>query len=420
MVAWPRMTETPMNAAGPAPIALILFALTYLVVAVGRVPGFRLDRAGAALVGASLMVACGVLTLEEAWRAIDFQTLILLFGMMILVANLRLSGVFGLLGALLVARVHRPFGLLCAVTLLSGLLSAFLVNDMICLVLTPLVLELTRQLRRNPVPYLLAVALASNIGSVATLTGNPQNIMIGSVSGIGYADFFLALAPVAAAGLALTVAFLVLFYRDEFRAGERLYAPAGAVRCHRALALKSGLVTLALVLALFVGVEPAQAAWLAGALLLVTRRVKAHKVYEEIDGPLLILFAGLFVVVGGLEKAVLGPQALALAAGAHLERLPVLAGVTALLSNLISNVPAVLVLKPFVEVLPDHGSAWLTVAMASTLAGNFTVLGSVANLIVAQRARRAGVEIGFWTYFRVGAPLTVLTLLAGTFWLLVR
>jgi Na+/H+ antiporter NhaD/arsenite permease-like protein len=397
--------------------ALAIFAATYLVVAIGRVPGLRLDRAGAALVGASLMVACGALTLSEAYRAIDFDTLTLLLGMMLLVANLRLSGAFGLINAQIAARVQRPFGLLCAVTLLSGGLSAFLVNDMICLVLTPLVLELTLQLRRNPVPYLLAVALASNIGSVATMTGNPQNIIAGSLSGLSYTAFFCALAPVAVIGLALTIALVALGYRDEFGMNQRLCSYAVPLRYNRALVLKSGLVTIALVVALFVGVQPARAALLAGALLLLTRRVKAHKVYEEIDGPLLILFAGLFVVVGGLEKAVLGPQMFAAAGAWHLERLPVLAGVTAVLSNLVSNVPAVLVLKPFVQALPDSGRAWLAVAMASTLAGNFTVLGSVANLIVVQRARARRIDIGFWTYFRVGAPLTVLTLLLGTAWL---
>jgi Na+/H+ antiporter NhaD/arsenite permease-like protein len=166
----------------------------------------------------------------------------------------------------------------------------------------------------------------------------------------------------------------------------------------------------------FAGQPPAKVAVVAGALLLLTRTVKPEKVYREIDWPLLLMFAGLFVVAG-FERAVLSPDAVAAVGDLHLERVPALSVVTAVLSNLVSNVPAVLVLKPFVANLPDPRRAWLVVAMASTLAGNLTVLGSVANLIIVQRARNRGVEIGFWTYLKVGAPLTVLTILVGVWWL---
>src|SRR2546430_4103083 len=166
--------------------ALLIFAGTYLVLAIGRLPGFRLDRTGAAIIGATLMIVCRVLTLEEAYRAIDYDTIILLFGMMIVVANLRLSGFFRAVTAWVVEHAHRPILLLAAIVFVSGFFSAFFVNDTMCLVLTPLVLEISRQLRRNAVPYLLAVAMAANIGSVATITGNPQSMMIGSCSGIHY------------------------------------------------------------------------------------------------------------------------------------------------------------------------------------------------------------------------------------------
>jgi Na+/H+ antiporter NhaD/arsenite permease-like protein len=156
---------------------------------------------------------------------------------------------------------------------------------------------------------------------------------------------------------------------------------------------------------------------LGGALLLFTRRVKAEKVYFDIDWPLLVMFCGLFVVVAGLEKAVVGPDIIAGVGSLDLGAIPVLATVTAVLSNIVSNVPAVLVLKPFVASLADPERAWLAVAMASTLAGNFTLVGSVANLIVAQRAKSQGVEIGFWPYFKVGAPLTILSIVIGVLWL---
>src|SRR6476646_5288263 len=193
--------------------AILIFAGTYLVLAIGRLPGFRVDRTGAAIIGASLMIATNVLTLPEAYAAINYETIILLFGMMIVVANLRLSGFFSIVSAWVVEHAHRPIWLLAGIVLVSGIFSAFFVNDTMCIVLTPLVLEITKRLGRRPIPYLLAVAMASNIGSVATITGNPQNMMIGSFSGIPYRAFTAALAPVAAIGLVLTVAVIALVYR---------------------------------------------------------------------------------------------------------------------------------------------------------------------------------------------------------------
>jgi Na+/H+ antiporter NhaD/arsenite permease-like protein len=415
-----RTAALAMRHFAPEMAAIVIFAATYLVVAVGRIPGLRLDRAGAALVGASLMVACGIMTLSEAYQAIDFDTITLLLGMMIVVANLRLSGFFRLVNAWVVTRAHHPVILLAAVTFVSGFFSAFLVNDTICLVLTPLVLELVTQLRRNPVPYLLAVAMASNVGSTATITGNPQNIIIGSLSQVPYGTFAATLAPVAAIGLLLTVALIALLFRREFWTRDRLHAEPKAARENRPLVIKSVLITLAMVVGFFVGLPSAKVAIVAGALLLLTRRIKADKVYREIDGSLLIMFAGLFVVVAGLEKTVFSPEIIAAVGRLHLDRLPILSGITAVLSNIVSNVPAVLVLKPFVTHLQNQQHAWLTVAMASTLAGNFTIVGSVANLIVVQRARAQHVEIGFGTYFKVGAPLTILTIAVGVLWLTFR
>lgn len=397
--------------------AALIFAATYLVIAIGRVPGSRLDRTGAALLGASLMVASGTLSLEEAYRAVDLETLALLLGMMIVVANLRFAGFFHLANAWIARHARHPLALLAGVILVSGGLSAFLVNDTVCLMLTPLVAEAALAMRRNPVPYLLAVAMASNIGSTATITGNPQNIIIGSFSHIPYGAFAAALSPVAAAGLAVAFLLVALAWRGEFFSRARLAAVVSRPRWNRGLLLESLGVTAGMVVFFFLGVPPAKVAIVGGALLLLTPRVKPERVYREIDWPLLLLFAGLFVVVAGLEKAALGPEALAYAARLKLDHPPVLAAVAAVLSNLVSNVPAVLVLKPFVQNLAEPRPAWLVLAMASTLAGNLTILGSVANLIVVQRARRHGVEIGFWTYFKVGAPLTVLTIVVGV-WLL--
>lgn len=397
--------------------AIAIFGATYLMISVGKLPGFWLDRTGAALIGAALMVACGVLTLEQAYAAIDFNTITLLLGMMIVVANLRLSGFFSIVNGWVATRARHPLILITAITLVSGVFSAFLVNDTICLVLTPLVFELVRHLRRNPIPYLLAVAMASNVGSTATITGNPQNIIIGSLSRIPYGEFARALSPIAAIGLLITVLLLVLFFREEFWTRERLPRESLTATYNAPLVIKSVIVASVMVVVFFLGQPAAKVAILAGGILLLTRRVKAAKVYREIDWPLLVMFCGLFIVVAGLEKAVLTPQILDSVRSLHLENTATLSGITAVLSNIVSNVPAVLVLKPFLTQLADQQHAWLVVAMASTLAGNFTILGSVANLIVVQRAQAHNVTISFWTYFKVGAPVTLLTLLTGVWWL---
>lgn len=397
--------------------AIAIFAATYLVIAVGKFPGLRLDRAGAALVGAALMLAAGVLSVDEAARAVDLATLALLLGLMIVVANLRLAGVFRLVNSWVIACAHHPLTLLVAISLGSGVFSAFLLNDAICLVMTPLVIDLTRRLDRPAIPYLLAVAMTANIGSTATITGNPQNILVAGFSHIGFLDFSAHLAPVAAIGLVVAVVLIAVLHPREFFTRVRLPPARRRPHLHRPLAVKSVVVTALMMSALFAGQPPAKAALVAGGVLLLTRVVRSERIHAAIDWPLLLLFAGLFVVVAGFEKAVLSPPVMQAIRGLHLERAPVLALVTAVLSNLVSNVPAVLVLKPVLAAVPDAHRAWLIVAMASTLAGNFTILGSVANLIVVQGARAGGVAIGFWAYFRVGAPLTILTILIGLCWL---
>ena len=361
--------------------AAAIFSASYLALAIGKVPGLSIDRAGVALVGAGLMVASGALPLEEAYKAVDLDTITLLLGMMILVASLRLSGFFALATAWVAEHAKKPVILLCLVTATSGVFSAFLVNDAICLVLAPLVLELTLRLERNPIPYLLAVAMASNIGSTATITGNPQNIMIGSFSQIPYTKFALALGPVALVGLVITVVLVALFHREEFVGTNNLAAVKQNIRINRALVVRALLATVAMIALFFVGQPPAKAAIIIGGWLLLTRRVKSKRIYAEIDWSLLLMFAGLFIIVAGAQRALLTPDLIAAVGRLHLDQVPILSAVTAVLSNLVSNVPAVLMMKPFVQSLPSHDTVWLTSAMSSTLAGNFTILGSIANQV---------------------------------------
>src|SRR5271163_1338125 len=255
----------------------IIFVGSYLALAVGRIPGLNIDRAGIALVGASLMVASGALPLEDAYRAVDLDTITLLLGVMIVAANLRLSGFFAIATAWVMERAKGPLILLCGVVSTSGIFSAFLVNGAICLVLAPLVLELTRAMGRKPMPYLLAVAMASNVGSTATITGNPQNIMIGSFSQIPYTTFALGLGPVAMVGLVITAGLMALFHREEFSGSGRMTAVKVNIRVNRLLVVRALVATALMVGLFFAGQPPAKAAIIIGGLLLLTRRVKSQR-----------------------------------------------------------------------------------------------------------------------------------------------
>jgi Na+/H+ antiporter NhaD/arsenite permease-like protein len=295
-----------------------------------------------------------------------------------------------------------------------------LVNDVVCLVMTPLLLKICQRFSKRPIPYLLALATASNIGSTATITGNPQNILIGSISGISYRHFLAALAPVAVIGLFID--WMVLHWLYPNRDGEaRAPSPVGLVFANggstnrRQLAFP--LIILALVLAGFLaGLSPALMAAMGGALLLIRRSVHPEEIYKEIDWPLLAFFVGLFLIIGAAEQAGIAQQMLSLAERMNLHDTWIFAGLVALLSNVVSNVPAVMLLKDLVPQFPNASQFWLLLAMASTLAGNLTVTGSIANIIVIEKARPE-VEIKFADYLRVGIPVTLATLTLGVLWL---
>jgi Na+/H+ antiporter NhaD/arsenite permease-like protein len=397
-------------------IALVAFAGTYLGLALGRLPFFRVDRTGVAIIGGAVVVVSGLLPWDRAVAAVDAHTLVLLFGMMIVAAYLRLSGFFRLVTYAAVRRAHTPVGLLALIIVAAGVLSALFVNDVVCLVMAPIVLDLVRRLRLPPVPYLIALATAANVGSVATLTGNPQNMLVGSFSGISYRAFLLREAPVAVIGLALVFAVIWLAYRRRLPPALPAEALEERGAVHQALMIKTMAAVSVMLVAFLAGVPIALVAIGGAAYCLLTRRVNPDKVYREIDWGLLVLFTGLFVVIGGLEASGLAGEILGWAGAVGLYRPVVLPMVTAVLSNLVSNVPAVLLFKAVIPTFGEPTRAWLLLAMASTLAGNLTILGSVANLIVVEQARGAGIQIGFLEYSKVGVPVTVATLLVG--WLL--
>lgn len=394
--------------------------MTYLALAAGKVPGLRVDRSGIALVGAATMLVCGALTLHSAAAAVDYEALILLFSMMVVVAHLRLAGFFALVTDGVPARFSGPFTLLAVVIGLSGVLSAFLVNDVVCVALTPLVLHLCQRLKRPAIPYVVGLATASNVGSVATITGNPQNIIIGSLSGIPYLRFAGKLAPIALIGLVISFMIVALVYRrtlSKFHGVQRATDDLPRPIIHHWLLLKSLTVTLGAVGLFFTGLPIALVA-LAAAGVLMLDRINPAKVYRAVDWPLLVMFTGLFVVVYAFEVHVVHTWRLENWTALTASPVVGVSGLSVVLSNLVSNVPAVLLFKPLMPVMPEQETAWLTLSMSSTLAGNLTVLGSVANLIVVENARRAGIELSFWEYLKVGVPLTALTVLVGVGWLL--
>jgi Na+/H+ antiporter NhaD/arsenite permease-like protein len=402
----------------PETITAVVATATLVGVAIGRWPWLRMNRATIALVGATVLIALGVISLEQAFHAIDWNTIVLLFGMMVLNVNLRIAGFFHLVTSHVVRLARTPRRLLALVVVVSGVLSAVFLNDTIALMMTPLVLELALALRRNPLPYLVALVTAANVGSVAAITGNPQNMLVGMSSGISFVRFTAALAPVALAGLAVIWLVMIVVYRAEFAAtrleSEHLPLPGDE---DPNLLRKATIATALMLVALIAGAPIPLAALVAAAILLISRRRDPEHVFEEIDWGLLVFFAALFVVTGAIEASGLGAELFAWlrpwADGGPAR----LTAASLVLSNLVSNVPAVMLFRPVVPTLADPHSAWLTLAMATTLAGNLTLLGSVANLIVAEIARRRGVHLSFGEYLKAGTPIALLTLFLGVLWL---
>ncbi len=393
----------------------LIFLGSYTVFAFGRFPGLKVDRAGAAIIGAVLMFAFRIMSAGDALRTIDFATIVLLFSMMLIVGNLRLAGFFERVAAAVVERIGERH-LLPAVLFSTGMLSAFFVNDIVCLVMVPFVLTVTKRFGVPPMRYLLAVALASNLGSVATITGNPQNMLIGSASGISYANFLAHLGPVAVIGLFVGWAVLHIAGRNEQHVAPREVPVAKTFVPLRPGLAKPALVSAGVLVAFLAGAPPALVAAVGASVLLFSRRIEPRLMFAEVDWDLLVFFIGLFLIVGGAERVGMMSLLFDAAKALNLHRPAVLTVVTALLSNIVSNVPAVMLLKSVIPTMPDPKHAWLILAMASTLAGNLTIAGSVANIIVVERARPE-VHIGFWDYFRVGFPVTLITLAIGWAWL---
>jgi Na+/H+ antiporter NhaD/arsenite permease-like protein len=399
--------------------AWIIFLASYFVFAFGRFPLTKIDRPAMAVVGAVLMFVFRILTPQSAIASVDFGTLVLLFAMMLIVASLHLAGFFDWVGNRVILHLS-PRQLLPGVIFTSGILSAFLVNDVVCLFMAPLVLGVCKRMGLRPLPYLLALATASNIGGVATITGNPQNMLIGTVSGIAYRHFLAHLGPVALIGLFLDWAILHWTYvRGDLAITDPHPASSESIAIsapHNLRLLWPVLVSVAVLTGFLLGFHPPLVAAAGGALLLVRRTREPRDVYGDVDWSLLVLFLGLFLIIGGAEQAGITSQLLTVAERLNLHKSLVFVAMVTLLSNLVSNVPAVMLLKGLIPQFRDPHTMWLMLAMSSTLAGNLTITGSVANIIVVEKARTV-THISFLDYMKTGVPVTIATLAVGLLWL---
>ena len=395
-----------------------IVVLTFIGIAIGRYPIIKSNRTTIALMGVALLLVTRQVQFEQLPDYIDFDTIILLFSMMIINANLKLAGFFSLASRWLVRWSRSARSFLAIEILLAGVLSALFLNDTICLMFAPFLINLMDAMKRNPIPYLIALATAANVGSTATLTGNPQNMIVGIASGISYTDFSLALIPVALIGLGVVWLVLVKMFPYDFdRRPLQVPPEQDFVPAQKPLLVKTLLITGGLLVAFLAGAPIALSAFLAASLLLITRRHQPQTVFAEFDWSLLVFFSALFIVSGSLETSGVTSQLIDVNTLADRINIWNLSLLSAGLSNLVSNVPAVLLLKPLVSALDNARIGWLTLASASTLAGNLTLLGSVANLIVAETASRYRVDLSFWKYTKPGFVITIITLAIDIAWL---
>lgn len=397
---------------------LLVFAFVYLGMILGGLPGWALDRTGIALLGAILLLVTECVTPQAAWDAIDVPTVALLFGLMVVSAQFRLCGLYGAITRALAAARLAPDTLLLLLIGVVALLSAVLANDIVCLAVAPLLVEgcLRRGLR--PTPFLLALACAANIGSAATLIGNPQNMLIGQKLNLSFSGYLLDGGVPAALGCLVTWWIIRRQVRGAWHTPrERIHVKTPAL--NRWQTTKGLLVLAALLAAFLFSPWPRDVLAMAAAgALLLSRRMHSHAMLGQVDWQLLVLFGGLFIVNHALADAGFAARALA---GLHAAGIPLaqpawLFGGTAVLSNVVSNVPAVMLLLP----AATHPQAGAILALSSTLAGNLFIVGSIANIIVVEQAARLGVKITWREHARTGVPVTLVTLLLAAGWLALR
>ena len=392
-----------------------VFLFTYLLIASRRLSILPIGRPAGALLGAVLMVLLGALSPQESYQAIDHDTIVLLFGTMTLTVYFQRAGFFEWLAIRMISFCATPLSLLWITVLISGTLSALLVNDTVCLFLTPVIVGACRSARLPMGPYLIALATSANIGSAATLVGNPQNMIIGSMSGFSFPWFLGYAGPAAAAGLLVNGLLLWLYYGRSL-GGRTLEIPTKVNGVDRRGLGAALLVTGGVIAGFFSGLHMGYTALAGVVVLVVFDRRDPRDVFSRVDWALLLFFCSLFIVVAGFAKTGIVERSwresvpfldLTKSSGIALFSILITLG-----SNLVSNVPMVLLTGPYLHELGSTDLGWVLLAYVSTVAGNFTLIGSVANIIVAETARR-DYSLGFWEYLRFGLPSTLLTMALG-------
>jgi Na+/H+ antiporter NhaD/arsenite permease-like protein len=395
--------------------ALVVFCVTYLVIASRQLHFLKLDRPAGAIVGAVAMVIVGGLPMEAALHAIDLHVIILLFGVLVIAAYLQEAQFFRFAAYLVLTRARSARSLLFGLVFVAGALSAFLVNDTVCVVLTPLVVAVVVEARLPPLPYLLALASAANVGGVVSFSGNPQNMIVGAATHgtIGFAQYFVLVLPVGVACLVANAALLAWLFRYDLPAEPLTDRSPPRPALDRSLTIK-GLGALALFAGLsLAGVTLAGAAMCAAAALMVASRTGARQVFAVVDWTLLAFFGGLFVVVAGVAHAGILDRVFdaiePVIARGDVTGYGAFVAMIVIASQIVSNVPLVLVAVAWVPKLPEPTWGYIILAVASTLAGNLTLFGSIANIIVMESAGPRG-EISFWRFLRYGSVVTLVDL----------
>jgi len=392
----------------------VIFVISYALIASRRVALLPIGRSAGAMLGAVLMLVCGVLSPSQAYAAIDGNTIVLLFGMMALSTYLERAGLFELLSSLALRYAERPLPLLFGLVFVAGGLSAFLLNDAVCMFLAPVVIHVCKTRRLPMAPYLLALATSSNIGSAATLVGNPQNIIIASQSHYDFLHFMRVSGPASLVGLLVNGLLLLVYYRRELVHSDASPMPALVTKPLRERL--PVVVGVGVVVGYLCGFDLTTTTLAGVTVLVVADRREPDELWKRIDWALLVFFIGLFVVVEGFAQTGFPAQAWALLSDRM--RLDTQAGVatfsafTLVGSNLFSNVPMVLLTGPSLSLLGSTDRGFALLAFVSTVAGNLTLLGSVANLIVAEKAKEHYI-LGFFEYLRFGLVSTALVLAIG-------
>lgn len=392
-------------------IATIIFALTYIGIVFTKLPRLNIDRPTAAFVGAVAMLCFGVVNLQEAVSFIDFNTIFLLLGMMLMISVLKADGFFDAAASEILLFATSRFKLLVYTVFITGIASAFLVNDAVVLIFTPIIISVCIGSGLNPLPYLMAEILASNAGSLMTMTGNPQNMLIGINSGMTYSEFMLHLLPIAMLGMLIIVAVIRLVYRKEFSDKTPLTHKTSQTTLKKPK-LTSAVIFLLLTIAFFLGkildLPLCVLAMVASSLAILLSDHKPAELMKGVDWVLLLFFASLFIVVGAVGHTGVLDFMFKLPLQDDLAGILSIHGISIVMSQILSNVPYTVLMLPLLQTA-DSQTLWLTFASASTLAGNATILGAMANIIVIESADKLGVKISFREFFKSGILVTLAT-----------